>query len=81
MKLKQLHEDRDMTPGGSKEFAAATEKEVLQKHPKSAAGPGTKPPPSGDISKIVDVGSPAYATDTIIPSRIHTKQKPKVGRI
>lgn len=80
MKLKDLHEDKDITPGGSREYATATEKAVYPKHGKSAAGSGVKPPPKGDISQITDVGSPGYVTDTITPSRVHTPKKPKVGR-
>ena len=79
MKLVSLYEDKDLTPGGSKEFSAKTEKEVYPVH--KSAGPGVKPPPAGDVSKMVDASSPAYATDTIAPSRIHIKQKPKVGKI
>jgi hypothetical protein len=79
MKLSRLHEDKDLTPGGSKEYSA-TEAAVYPKH--TASGPGVKAPPKGDVSQIVDVGSPGYSTDTLIPSQIHRKgQKPKVDRL
>jgi hypothetical protein len=86
MKLKSIHEadlveDKDLTLGGSRDYAQRTEGEVLQKHSTSSAGSGVKPPPAGDISKIVDMG-PAYATDTLIPSKIHRKgQDPKVQQL
>jgi hypothetical protein len=81
MKLSRLLEDKDLVLGGSKEFSA-TEKLVLQKHDKPGVGSGIKPPPKGDISQFVEGASPAFATDSLVPSRIHRKgQDPKVNKL
>jgi hypothetical protein len=82
MKLSRLLEDRDLVLGGTKEFAGATEKEVLQKHTQSAVGTGVKPPQKGNPGSFVEVGSPSYISDTLVPSKIHRKgQEPKVDKL
>ena len=73
IKLSSLYEDYDITPVGSKKYAAGTEK--LVRGPKSGAGPGVMPPERGDLSRISDVGSEPYSKGTVGPS-----EEPRKGR-
>ena len=73
IKLSSLYEDYDITPVGSRAYAAKTQK--LVRGPKSDIGPGVKPPEKGDISRISDVGSEPYTKDTVGPS-----EKPRKSR-
>lgn len=66
IKLSRLYEDYDQTPVGSRKYATGTEK--LVRGPVSGAGAGVQPPEAGDISRISDVGSQNYTTDTVKPS-------------
>lgn len=72
-KLSNLYEDHDITPVGSRKYAAGTEK--LVRGPKSGAGAGVHPPEAGDLSRISDVGSEPYTKDTVKPS-----EQPKQDR-
>lgn len=76
IKLSSLYEDYDMTPVGSDRYAAGTQK--LVRGPKGAiADRGVRPPEKGDISRISDVGSEPYTTDTVKPSEKLKSRNPK----